>query len=105
MGLDSADFLLFSPAEPLPPSPLLGVMIEDGEEGLLVKGVSPHSPAMQAGIKENDVVVSLDGHPIKEVEDLKIALLYKNKGDTVRVEVKRARTFLPDSRLAIDIRL
>lgn len=105
VGLDSADFLVFSPAEPLPPSPLLGVMIEDDKEGLLVKGVSPHGSAMQAGVKENDVIVALEGQPITEVDDLKIALLYKNKGDTVQVEIKRARTFFPDSLLNIDIKL
>jgi serine protease Do len=38
--------------------------------GALVAGVDPGGPAKPAGIEPGDVVVSFDGHPVKEMRDL-----------------------------------
>jgi len=84
-----ADYLLFSPPAQLPPAPLLGVMLTENKEGVLVAELSKNSKAMKAGIKAKDILLAIDDEPISAVEDLKIILLYKKIGDTIEVRIKR----------------
>jgi putative serine protease PepD len=67
--------------------------------GLLVTEVQPGSPAARAGFKGlqrtaeryvvGDIIVSADGRPTKELEDLSYVLNQKRPGDSVTVEVLR----------------
>jgi S1-C subfamily serine protease len=59
------------------------------ERGALVQGVSEGTPAAQAGVRQGDVVVALDGAPIATVEDLYAALRDYAPGDRARVTVVR----------------
>jgi S1-C subfamily serine protease len=59
------------------------------DDGVLVLRVSGQSPAARAGIRRGDVIVFLDGEPIKTVEDLYAALRKHKPGDTVSVTVVR----------------
>ncbi|MBV9087544.1 MAG: trypsin-like peptidase domain-containing protein [Acidobacteria bacterium] len=40
------------------------------ERGILVLSVEPSSPAAAAGLRERDIMVSLDGHPLTGTDDL-----------------------------------
>ena len=100
-----SDFVLFSPEAKLAPPTLLGVMLEEEEGFLTIKGFSPHGKAKPAGLQEGDILLAVDGEPIRSVEDLKIALLYKEKGKPVRVRVLRPRSVLPDKQLEIEVPL
>jgi serine protease Do len=42
----------------------------DGDEGALVLGVTPDSPAAKAGLKQGDVIRSVDGKKVAEFRDL-----------------------------------
>jgi S1-C subfamily serine protease len=47
------------------------------------------SPAEKAGMRAQDIIVSIDGEPIKTVGDMRRELFKKKPGNTVKVEVVR----------------
>jgi S1-C subfamily serine protease len=40
------------------------------ETGVVVLSVEEKSPARRAGVREGDVIIALDGHPVAGVDDL-----------------------------------
>jgi uncharacterized iron-regulated protein len=58
--------------------------------------VSHLGKAGQAGVRDNDIIVSVDGTPTLTVDDLKISLMEKNPGDTVKLKLLRENQLLPD---------
>ncbi|WP_079506001.1 S1C family serine protease [Mesobacillus jeotgali] len=58
--------------------------------GVAIRGVQPNSPADQAGMKEYDVIVEMDGEEIRDVVDLRKHLYNKKKvGDDLQVKYYR----------------
>jgi len=75
------------------PRPYLGSvpdMAGDGESGLRLSGVTPGSPADKAGMKGGDVIVQLDGKPVKDLYTYSDALYAHKPGDVVSIVVLRA---------------
>ena len=64
---------------------------EASKEGLKIAGASPNTPADKAGLKENDIIISIDDHPVKNIQDF-MAILKENykPGDEVNVKFIRA---------------
>lgn len=63
---------------------------ENIKEGVVVGNVQPNSPADQAGLKEKDVIVALDGKSIHTTSELRKYLYTETKsGDTVKVKLYR----------------
>jgi tetratricopeptide (TPR) repeat protein len=50
--------------------------------------VVPQSPADKAGLRPGDVVLSVDGRPVKRTADLLAAVAAKKPGDTLAMEVR-----------------
>ena len=75
----------------------LGVGVEEGSdvlaaqlglrpgEGLVVNFVSTNSPAAAAGLKENDVLVELDGQTLVDPTQLRKLIRMHEAGDTIKV--------------------
>lgn len=59
------------------------------EEGAFVSDVTPGSGAAKAGIRKGDVVTSLDGEPVRSMDDLILQVRRKAVGDTVKLTVVR----------------
>ena len=59
--------------------------------GALVSAVEPGGPADKAGVRSGDVIVALDGKPIKEYRDLQRLLLEKPIGSSVTLSLVRDR--------------
>jgi serine protease Do len=57
--------------------------------GALVGEVAPGSPASRAGIKDGDVVTALDGHEIKDANDLALAVSGTEPGTKVALDLIR----------------
>jgi S1-C subfamily serine protease len=68
----------------------LGVSTSDAapRDGALVQQVTG-APAQKGGLKPGDLVLSFDGHAIKNASDLSQAVIQRKPGDTVKVEVQR----------------
>ncbi|MBU4263228.1 MAG: ChaN family lipoprotein [Proteobacteria bacterium] len=105
LSTDEADYVFFSEVVNLPPSPMLGVMLAEKEEGPTIEGYSPNSGAKEAGMKQGDVIQTMDGHEVHTVDDIKINLLYKEHGSKIKVKARRPVFLLPDALLDFDVQL
>jgi len=83
-----ADFLVLSDEQRLPPAGLLGAFLDGGEGGLTVKGLSEDSGLKTAGVAAGDVLLALDDTPTPDFATLKLALLDRAPGETVRVRYR-----------------
>jgi S1-C subfamily serine protease len=64
--------------------------VTDGaRDGALVVNVEPGSPAADAGIREQDVVIAVDGEAVGSSEELAVAVDAHAPGDTITIEVVR----------------
>ncbi|OKY74683.1 MAG: hypothetical protein BM485_12655 [Desulfobulbaceae bacterium DB1] len=102
---EEADYVFFSNPVELPPAPMLGVMLEEKDGGVVIAGFSPHGGAEKARLKKDDVILAVDGHEIATVDDIKITLLYKKHGDIVKVKVRRPVLLLPDATLDFEVEI
>ena len=56
-----------------------------------VEQVDPGSPAAKAGLKADDLIVYMDGLPINNIQAFKEMIELYRPGDTIKLEVERAR--------------
>jgi serine protease Do len=59
--------------------------------GAMISDVAPGSPAALAGLRMQDIVVSLDGTPVDDVPRLAFQLFTRSAGDVVRMKVLRGK--------------
>jgi uncharacterized iron-regulated protein len=89
------DYLMFTKSIDLPPTGKIGVVLEEIKAGdkspghIKIIRISPHGKAGQAGLKENDSILKVDGYSITTIGDLKAGLMDKKPGDTVTLEIQR----------------
>ncbi|MFQ5822826.1 MAG: PDZ domain-containing protein [bacterium] len=57
--------------------------------GVLINDVAEDSPAEEAGLREEDVIIRFDGKRIRNNEDLTRAIRRKEPGDKVKIEIIR----------------
>lgn len=82
----------------------LGVYIQDVipgmerqlgvREGALVTEVVPGSPAEKAGLRSGDVIVAVEGKPVRNASDLQMEIMYRRVGEHVTLTVVRNRATL-----------
>ncbi len=87
----AADFVLLPQARQLAPRGALGLQLEQKDGGLRVAALLENSAAGAAGVLPGDRIVQLDGIPVKEMEDLRVALWDKTPGALVDVRLVRDR--------------
>ncbi|SHK15073.1 serine protease Do [Thermocrinis minervae] len=77
----------------------IGVVIQDVtpdiaetigvKEGAIIAQVAPNSPAQKAGLQIGDVIVAVDGQPVKDVRDLQMRIMRTTPGTEVVLKVIR----------------
>lgn len=82
-----ADYVLFTGPSPTEPPGRLGVELRGGDA--MVKTVSPGGAAAQAGLEAGDVLLSVDGAPVADLVDLRLALEGRAAGTSVRLRWRR----------------
>ena len=65
-------------------SPVIG-----GGDGALIGEVEPNSPAAAAGLRKGDVVIALNGHPVRGPAELRARLGVVPAGETVDLKLQR----------------
>ncbi|MFP3871144.1 MAG: ChaN family lipoprotein, partial [Syntrophobacteria bacterium] len=86
-----ADFIVFPGDHKAPQSPKLGVMLDTGEDRLVVTGFSHGSGAREAGIQEGDVILEVSGKSVETVDDLHSFLAVSKAGERMPVTVQRGK--------------
>ncbi len=93
----------------LPPQGMMGVVLQsqqqDGLSSLQVTGFTPLSLADDAGLRENDILVAIGSTPVRDMEDVRIALLDARPGDTVAIDRERLQKDGVMQRQRLDIEL
>jgi aminopeptidase N len=89
IGRSVADFIIFPEEVTGPRGAQLGIYLTENSDGVLVNKLVENSPAMKGGVKENDIIISINGQEVKEIPDLKIILMNKKRGEKIDVTVKR----------------
>ena len=71
--------------------PKIGLQIQDVEEGkgVTVKDVDENSPAAKAGMKDGDIITSVNGKDVAGVDELRSAIKDLKEGETVQFSYKR----------------
>ena len=69
---------------------MMGVNADVGVSPLTLTSVFPDSGAYQAGVRQGDVILSVNGVLIKEFSDLTISIYGRKAGEKVRVEYERS---------------
>jgi S1-C subfamily serine protease len=66
--------------------------LEDQSTGLLILAVEPDTPGAAAGILVGDILVGIEGEPVRDAEDLQRALGPERVGVNVRLQLIRGGT-------------
>jgi len=98
------DYIFFAPPQQLPPAPIMGVRLEQKGGTVKIIGVEENSPAAKAGIRPDDVLLSINGAPVGDIADIKIAMLDLRKGDKLVARVRRAG-FLSEKEIDLTVDL
>jgi serine protease Do len=59
------------------------------DSGVILSDVAPHGAAEAAGLEPGDVVLSIDGKPMREVRDLTLAVFQQPPGGELKIEIQR----------------
>ncbi len=69
--------------------PVLGVRLENTDEGVIIREVRPNSAAEKAGLQVGDVLIKIGDTEITEAQQAVEAVQTLNSGDSVEIQVTR----------------
>ena len=90
---DIADDVLFPKTIPGVISPKLMVLLKEKDGKVEIAGFPSGSNSEKAGMKAGDTILSIGHTPIRDIDDVKIDLLFRNKGENAKVRILRKGFF------------
>jgi len=100
-----ADYIVFPQALDGVTAPKLMVILKETSGTVSITGFGKDSVAQKAGMRIGDAIVALDKADVHSIEDIKLALQFKNREEPLRVTVKRKRFLLGDKEMIIEVKL
>lgn len=98
------NYVLFPKEMKAPFTAKLGVMIDEKDGRLLVKDLVPDGAALKAGMEKGDVITTVNGAKVKDISDIKIALLDVTADQTVKVTALRKKfLFFGEKEMEFDL--
>jgi len=86
-------------------SPKLMVSLQEADGKVTIQGFSEGSVSQKAGLQLGDTILALDQTPIQSVDDVRIDLLFRKKGEKVRVKILRKSLLAGDKELEFEVAL
>ncbi len=90
-----ADYYFYAAPAELPEAPKIGIVLEteqeEGRKFLRISQLSPHGKAAAAGLLTGDVLRQVNGYPVSDMADLRIAMFGAKAGETIDVKVVRTK--------------
>jgi aminopeptidase N len=93
---DIADYLIYPESIEGAASPKIMAVLKEYQGRITIGEFPEGSISEKAGLKEGDVILSIDDSPVTTVDDIRIHLLYKKKGDLLKMKIRRKRFVLGD---------
>lgn len=84
-------FVLFPKPLSPPPAPKLGVILDEIDNKVKIKEIKAESVAEKAGLKEGDIIISMDEWEINNIADVRIFLVGRKEGEAVKIKILRRR--------------
>ena len=100
-----ADFVVYPAPAELPKRGMMGVFLMPVEDGMQISEMVSDGAAATAGLKKKDVIVKLDGIPVRKMSDIKLALLDKVPGDRVKIGLQREQMVLGRKTIELELEL
>lgn len=104
-----ADYYIALANQVIQPSGKIGVTLEskdkNGSTFLQISQLSFHSKAKESGIHEKDILLSINGYPVNNMEDVRIAMIDAEPGDTATLELERRNNTLQTQQLTVTVEL
>jgi uncharacterized iron-regulated protein len=101
---DIADYVLFPKTIPGVTSPKLMVLLKEKGGKVEIADFPSGSNSEKAGMKAGDMILSIDHTPVRDIDDVKIDLLFRNKGENVKVRILR-KGFLGSKEIDFEVLL
>jgi aminopeptidase N len=90
-----ADYFFVSAPAELPESPKIGVVLttetENNQTFQKISQLNPHGKAASAGLLVGDILREVNGYPISDMADLKIAMFDTKEGEIINIKVVRKK--------------
>lgn len=90
-----ADYYFLATSAELPESPKIGIVLvtqtEKDQTFQKISQLSPHGKAAAAGLREDDILKEVNGYPVSNMADLRIAMLGTTTGETIDIKVVRKK--------------